>query len=75
MPTIRDTATVRPTEPIDGQAVRRSPSRASSTNRRRATTVRELVVDPAVMAAAEAVRRPGQRLVIISATEVRLVNG
>ena len=72
MPSIRDTATVRPSEPVEGKQRRRRPSAASQP---RAVTTHQLEVDPQVMAAALAIKRPGQRLVIVSATEVRLVNG
>lgn len=75
MPTIRDTATVRPSEPVDGDARRRSPSRASSSNTRRVTTTRHEVAPKALMDAARRAQRPGQRIVVVSATEVRLVNG
>lgn len=71
MPTIRDTAAVHLSEPIDGKRRRR----ASAAHQRRAITTHQLEVDPQVMAAALAIKRPGQRLVIVSATEVRLVNG
>lgn len=67
---VRDSATVHVSEPVDGTKRRR----AYAARQVRATTTHELRVDERVMAAARAVLRPGQRLVIVSATEVRLVN-
>lgn len=59
------------TEPIDGTRRRK---RREPEKQRRPRLEHRVVVHPAVMAAAKAALRPGQRLEIVSATEVRLVN-
>jgi hypothetical protein len=66
-------ASLAVSEPVDGtrEPRRRRPRRAS---RRLAVTTRDVVADKRVMRAARAAMRPGQRLVIVSATVVRLVN-
>lgn len=72
MPTVRDTADLRFAEPVD---VRRRYRPRQRPNEPRATTTRQVTVDPRVMAAAKAALRPGQRIVIEDAGTVRLVNG
>ena len=67
--TVRDRATVRVGKPVDGTRHRKASAR-----RARASAVQVLTVDPRVMQAARAAIRPGQRLVIVSETEVHLVN-
>jgi hypothetical protein len=49
---------------------RRQPARTQAP----ATDIRTVTVDPRVMEAAREVRRPGEKLVIVSETCVRLVN-
>lgn len=71
MGTVRNTATVTVSEPVDG---RRRSRRPVTENRRLASTTGYLRVDPAVMAQARRLLRPGQRLEIVSEREVRLVN-
>ena len=66
MPTIRDTATVHPIKPVKGTR------RSRGADHRKRTVTRQLVVNPEVLAAAKAARRPGKRIRIVSATEVRL---
>lgn len=73
MPTIRDAAALRFSEP--DKLKRRRRRSASSSISPEAITTHQVTVDPAVMAAALRVKRPGQRVQIVSATEVRLVNG
>lgn len=68
---MRDNLTaVTVSSPVDGRVRRRS----TGGRRRLATRVESFTVDPRVMAAARAALRPGQRLVIVSADVVRLVN-
>ena len=67
--TVRDRATVTVCKPVDGTRHRKA-----STRRARPSEVTVLKVDPRVMEAARAAIRPGQRLVIVSETEVHLVN-
>jgi hypothetical protein len=67
---VREIATVTPESPVSGANTRKR----SGGNRRMATPVETVTVHPDVMAAARRVMRPGQRLVIVSATRVRLVN-
>lgn len=74
MTVVRDTASVTVSEPVPGDARRKSPSRGSATNTRRArnTTLDLSDVNPAVRKAALAARRPGERIHVISATEVEI---
>lgn len=67
MTEVRDTATVRVSSPVDGTPRRRGKDKAPRTT----TTV--LRVDPEVMAVARRIMRPGERLVIVNETTVRLV--
>lgn len=70
MPPVRKQARVSVSEPVDGTVHRRPRGKG------RATPLDySLQVMPAVMAAARPLLRPGQRLVIVDATTVRLVNG
>ena len=71
---VRSTATVTVTEPVDGTVKKKKRSRGSKKNRKRVTAEYQVTVDPRVMEAAKAICRPSQRLQIVSATEVRLVN-
>lgn len=66
---VRDSVKLRFGQPIDGTKTRRR----QTTPRRRQTASYEIKVDPRVWAAAKAARRPGERLVIVSAECVRLV--
>lgn len=69
--TVRDTASVTVSKPVDGTRH----YRARATDRRpRTAPVQRQRVDPAVMAQARRIMRPGQRLVIVSPSCVRLVN-
>jgi hypothetical protein len=69
---IRDTvAIVTVSEPVSGRSQRRE--RAPEA-RARSSRVERSRVDPGLLAAAQRVMRPGQRLVIVDATTVRLVN-
>ena len=70
MTPVRKTATVTVSEPVDGMVHRRQYGR-----RRQPPLDYEVRVHSDVMAAARRVLRPGQRLVIIDAATVRLVNG
>jgi hypothetical protein len=67
IPTVRETATVLVSEPVDGTRRRR----ASHTRRRLAVTTETWTVDPRIMAAAKAALRPGERLVLVAPGEVR----
>jgi len=69
MSEVRDIATVRVTDPVRGMRRGRGKGRSPQ-----AVTTRSVRVLPEVMAAAKAAMKPGQRLVIVSATEVRIVN-
>lgn len=68
MSIVRDVATVTVSEPVDGTVKRRSGAR-----RVLVTDSTTVVVHPAVLAAAKRARRDGERLVLVSATEVWLV--
>jgi hypothetical protein len=61
-------------EPVDGTSSRKPPSRGSRTNRRRAvdTTLSLDSVHPLLREAALRARRPNERIVVVSPTEVRL---
>jgi hypothetical protein len=61
------------TEPVDATPKRRPRADKGVTRGKRADTHLHLVVDPQVMQAARQVRRPGEKLVIVSSTEVKLV--
>ena len=65
-PTIHDTATVTVARTVDGTRRRR---RSTDARRRLASAVEHVKVDARIMA--ELVLRPGERLVIVSAEEVR----
>lgn len=67
MPTVRDTATVRVSDPVDGMVTRAGSKRA------RPAPVDHVKVDPRVLATAKRIRRPGECLVIVNESEVRLV--
>jgi hypothetical protein len=69
--TIRETASVTVSKPVSGKRRRRAYPVNVTT---RATTTYSLKVDPRVMTAARSAMRPGQHLVIVSETCVRLVN-
>ena len=67
---VRDTATVIVTETVDGtRRVRRKGARGSGVSGPVSTSS----VAPALMTAARELMRPGERLVVISSTEVHLV--
>jgi len=68
--TVRDTASVTVSEPVGSRHYR---ARAAD-RRPRTAPVQRQRVDPAVMAQARRIMRPGQRLVIVSPSCVRLVN-
>ena len=68
--TVRKRARVTPLAPVDG-TVRRKPR---SDKGQKQAPVDHLIVDPRVMEVAKQARRPGQRLVIVDAETVRLVN-
>jgi hypothetical protein len=68
MSAMRDLASVTVKGTVDGTMRRRG-----GPHLRLATTTRDERVHPAVMAAAHRVRREGERLQIVSATEVLLV--
>jgi hypothetical protein len=59
---------------VDGAVDGTRRRRAALTRRRLAELTHHVVVDPRVMEAARTVLREGQRLVIVSAEEVRIVN-
>lgn len=71
MPDVREVARLRISEAVDGT---KKPKARAAETRPRAQVTHEVTVDPRVMAAAHEAIRPGQRLVIVSETEVRLVN-
>ena len=66
-PTVRETAAVTVSKPVDGTRRRR----ASHTRRRLAVTTDQWQVDPRILAAAKAALRPGERLVLVAPGEVR----
>jgi hypothetical protein len=66
-PTVRETASLTVSEPVDGTRRRR----ASHTRRRLAVTTDQWQVDPRILAAAKAALRPGERLVLVAPGEVR----
>lgn len=68
-PTVRDVVRVTVKEPVRG--MRRARGKGK---RKKAKLDNHVVVVPEVMAAAKAAIRPNQKLVIESATVVRLVN-
>jgi hypothetical protein len=67
---VRRTASVSVSKPVDGTRHRRSSVKAHP----KASRVTVVRVDSRVMAAARPLLGPGRRLVIVSATEVRIVN-
>jgi hypothetical protein len=71
-PTVRETATVTVKKAVDGTPRRKR--RGKGKARLLSTETHSIKVDPRVMAAARAAMRPGQRLVIVDAECVRLVN-
>lgn len=68
--TIRDRATVIVAETVDGTKKRR---RRNLPAVPKAGRLKSLTVDESVMEAAKAALREGERLIIVSSTEVRLV--
>jgi hypothetical protein len=68
MSALRDLASVTVQDAVDG-----TPHRRGGPHLRLATTTRDERVHPAVMAAAARAMREGERLQIVSATEVLLV--
>jgi len=70
MPPVRKSARVTVTDPVDGTVHRRYPDSRQSPGR----LDYEVRVHRAVMAAAHAAMKPGQRLVIVDASTVYLVN-
>jgi len=70
MSAVRDLASVTVSEPVDG--ARHYRARAAERPRSSPVTVER--VDPAVLAQARRIMRPGQRIVIVSPTCVRVVN-
>lgn len=74
-PTIPQVATVTVLKPVDGTAKRKTRSdKGKKRGKKSVPLTHEVKVDPRVMAAAKAVMLPGQRLVIVDAECVRLVN-
>ena len=69
-PTIRDTATVTLSSPVDGTRRRRG----AVAHTRRVTESYSITVHPDVWALAQSVCLPTQRIVIVSDTEVMVVN-
>ena len=67
---IREVASLTVSETVDGTSRRRG----RGPDKRERNQIEHIVVDPEVMAVAKRIMRPGQRLVIIDATTVRLVN-
>jgi hypothetical protein len=71
-PTVRETAKVTVKKAVDG--TKRRKARSDKGKARTSVELNHVVVDPRVMAAARAAMKPGQRLVIVDAECVRLVN-
>jgi hypothetical protein len=67
--TVRDRATVTVTNPVDGTKRRRS----RQPKRTLARTEKHIVPDKRVMEAIAQIKRPGERVKVVSATEVWLV--
>lgn len=70
--TVRETATVTVSEAVDGRKKRRKPT--GYQRKAITTTLSFKDVLPEIMAAAQAVRKPSQIIVIDSPTQVRVVN-
>lgn len=68
---VRGTAKVTVSESVDGTVARRV---RSTDKRPRARTVRSEQADPKLLRAAKAALRPGQRIIVVSASEIRVVN-
>ena len=68
MSVVRDVATVTVQDAVDGTRHRRG-----GPQQRRATLTRDVTVHPKIMAAVARIQRPGERLQILSETEVLLV--
>jgi hypothetical protein len=68
---VRDTASVTVSKPVDNKVPRRR--RSSSSSRSRSGDVETLTVDPDVMAKAHAILRPGEQIKIVSEHEVMLI--
>ena len=66
---MRDSASVTITEPVDGRVHHRSGPRRKLVTSSYSSEVHQLV-----MTKAKALLRPGQRLKVVSATEVLIVN-
>jgi hypothetical protein len=74
-PTLPDVATVTVNQPVDGTVKRQRKTRSDKGRTRpKAPLVKDITVDPRVMTAAKEAMKPGQRLVIVDAETVRLVN-
>jgi len=70
---IRDTATVTVKDAVDGRKKRRKPS---GYVRKAVTTTLTLEdCDPRVVAAAKAIRKPGQLFQIVNPEVIRVING
>lgn len=67
--TVREVATVIVSEPVSGLRKGRGPDKGQRANAR---LDRHIVVDPRVMEEVAKVRRPGERVRIVSETEVLL---
>lgn len=72
-PTVMNIATVTPLKPVDGTKRKRK-TRSDKGKVRPSVELNHVVVDPRVLTAAKQAIRPGQRLVIVDAETVRLVN-
>lgn len=70
--TVRDTATVIVTDTVDGTKKRRR--NGPNVKRAITTTLSLSDCDPRVVAAAQAIRKPGQLLRIASTSEIQVVN-
>jgi transcription termination factor Rho len=70
-PTVRDSCTVTVSTPVDGTRRRRAYAAHAT---RAAVAGYHVQVNPLVMEAAKRLLQPGQRLVIVSESEVRLIN-
>lgn len=70
---VRDTASVTVSTPVDGTRYRRRRRVQTRKDRPTMSMGTTLTVHPEVMAKVHEVRRPGEKVVIVSATEVRLV--